>query len=264
MTTPAIIAAHLRTTTLPAVDAAGRALASRLQLAPPKLTGQLVDAARVLDLVNLASLAAHLAEQRRIAAEGRPRGESTGRGSAVPDPTSDTANEVARIRIVGLEVREALDRLHPDPSWPRLDSGLRARMMTCTEAVELCAREAFVTIVGNVWALEHLTDAVGNLRDQAREVHRLASRAFRVRAWAKDPSEVDPPPDLSTCEGRMRGEACGQHVSVHHHPDTGAVHLVDVCDDCYRLACPVCYERPRRTSGAQRCERCEKRAQRAA
>lgn len=97
MTNPALIAAHLRTTTLPAVDASGRALAARLGIAWLRLSPMVIDAARLMELVDMPTLAAHLASQRALAAEGRPKAGAGGRSSAVPDPTSDTATEMARI-----------------------------------------------------------------------------------------------------------------------------------------------------------------------
>lgn len=247
MTDPATLVNHLRAHTAPAVDAAGRQLAARLSLAPPKLPSRVLDAAHQLATVDLLALAGHLAEQRTLAAEGRPRQGISRRGNGVSNPTMDTGAEMARIRGVGIDVAWAIEEL----------------VLTSMRAVDRVAGESWGTL-SPAQSWDDLHDTVDVLRDAAREAVRLVHIAFGVRAWARDPAEVDPPVDRGICSGWPKEAACGQLVSVHHHPETGSVHLTDVCDSCYRLVCRSCWAKPSRRAGSDQCEACYRRALRKA
>lgn len=255
--TPEIIAAHLRTTTEPRMRAAAEMLAGVLgQPLPKMMTARILGAANTIERIDLVALSLHLAHQRALAEHGRPKGEHSGKSSVTPRPTESAAVEADRIRAAGLALREALDRIMPDPEWPGV------RVATATEAAERVAGECWGTL-SPAQSWDDLHDAADVIADVAREAWRLAQRCLRIHAWGRDPEDVEPP-DLTRCAGRIKGEPCGNHVSVHHHPDTGSVHHADLCDDCYRLVCPVCWERPRRTPNARECSRCESRARRAA
>ena len=255
MTAPVTIAAHLRTLSAPAVDAAARQLATRLPHSgdPAWMGRRVVSVAVALEPVDLTGLAHHLTAQRALAAEGRPRGES-GRSTGLPwSPTEAAAAELHRIRIAGLEVREAIDRLFPDPAWPAI------RTRTAVEALDLTAAAAWGTFApGMAWA--DLDDAVEGVEVAGRHVLATVAAALKVRAWGKA-SEVDPPPlPEARCSGRLNA-GCENWIGAepHRHPETGSVHWADVCDECYRLVCPECWTRQRRTPGAKRCSTCETR-----
>lgn len=256
---PQTIAAHMLTTSAPAADAAQRELHRRLDHhQPPDLERRIRNLARNLDHLDLAALAEHLTAQRTIAQGGRPRTGHSGSTHTIGTSTTEAiGTELARIRTLGLDVTEALDRLHPDQGWPALASGQRTRTSTATEHLAEMAAAAWGTL-SPAQALDDLHDAVDGIEAAVQQVRQAWHRADQCRAWHSDPAEVDPPPlaDLTRC-------ACGQHTAPHHHPDTGSLHHADLCDDCYRLLCPRCHSRQRRTPGAKECQSCADAAQRA-
>lgn len=244
--TPEIIAAHILTTTEPRMRAAGIMLAGRLNQPEPRtLSSRVIGAARFVESIDIVAITVNLGYQRGMAEHGRPKGEHNGKSSVTPRPTESAAVEADRIRMAGFNLREALDRLYPD-----------------IEAAERVAGECWGALSPEI-AWDNLHTAADVLADAAREAWLAAERARKIKAWGKHDDEPEAP-DLTVCAGRMKEAPCGNHVSPHHHPETGSVHHADLCDDCYRLVCPVCWERPRRTPNARECSRCESRARRAA
>lgn len=267
MTDPARIAAHLRHLTAPLVDTATRVLAERLALTQPPLARTVLGAACALERLDGRALATHLGKERAAAAAGRPRGEDSGRGNVVGTSAVESAAlEVHRIKLAGLDVAEAIDRLFPNPAWPPLRSGLRQRLPTATERLEEVAHHAFATLAPEKsWTELH--DVTEGLEIAVNYVRYCWRNAERVRAWGISTDTSEPPPlaELARCSGRMN-PTCGNYVGAHghRHPETGASHHPDLCDDCYRLVCPVCWSKPRRTPGARECDGCNSRRRREA
>lgn len=267
--TPQTIAAHLRLALAPAV--AG--LTPWLDGDQQRHTRTIVGCAAILDPLDLFAVATSLTEQRRQAVAGRPRGESSGRGGGVSSPTASVAEELDRIRMAGFLLAQAIDRLHPDPTWPSIESGWRAATSTATEHL---ARTIVAVREGDPDA--DLDDAVDCLSIATREVAKRYRLALTVRAWAParvELAEIDPPDavtEAARCSGwplgvdrEGRQVRCGNFRGAfpRRHPDTGAEQHSDLCDDCYRMLCPRCWSRIRRTPGAAECMACEIRARRA-
>lgn len=267
--TPQTIAAHLTTNLTPAVTTAETLLSD----ANPRLHHRLTGCAVTLDGINLQAIAASLAEQRHQASQGRPRGESSGRSSGISNTTADTANEMHRLREIGLDLATALDRLHPDPRWPAIETGMRARQSCATEHVAACAGEAYGTL-NRDRCLDDLIDAVDGLCVAVLDVQRKARTAMRARAWSSrdlQAADIDPPDvilEAAKCTswplGRDKdGEQrrCGNYRSDHRDAN-GTAHHCDTCDDCYKLICPKCWTRVRQTPGSKECAACEIRDRR--
>ncbi len=265
--TPQTIAAHMTHVLTPAVTAA-----EALTQPTPSLHRRVIGSAVLLARVDLRAIAASLAAERTQARAGRPRGErgggkGSGRGGST-STTEDVAGELWRIRDVGLQLAEALDRLHPDPTWPAVTSGLRARTTCATELVASCAGACFGSL-NPERAWDDLADSIDGLEIAVRHVLTNARRAERTRAWRAAPIDVDPPDqtlEAARCSSWPLGKdrngepiRCGNYRGAHGHihPDTGVHHHDDLCDDCYRLLCPRCWSRIRRTPGAGECMACE-------
>jgi hypothetical protein len=268
--TPQTIAAHLRTILAPALAA----------LTLPgdeanKHARTMRACATTLDGIDLAHLAAHLAYQRATAAGGRPRGEGGARPrNTISDPTGDTANELHRIIDTGMTLRRALDRIHPDPDWPSIESGWRAMASTSTEAIAALIE---AVRVGESPAVD-LGGAVECCADNVREAAHAARNATGCRAWLAPralPADVDPPDPIREANrcaawwlGANRdGDAirCTNWRSEHRDANGTEQHS-DLCDDHWAELCKHCHTRPRRTKGASECMACEirNRRQRAA
>jgi len=240
----------------------------------PTLHRRIIGTAVTLAHIDLFTIAADLADARACALDGRPRGESSGRGGGgATSTTEDVGTELWRIRDIGLQLDEAIDKLHPDPSWPTISSGLRERTACATEHVLAAAAACFATL-NPERAYDDLADAVDGLCVAATEVRRLATIAAKTRAWRATPESVDPPDDTleaARCTSWPLGmdrngkpARCGNYRGEHghRHPITGSAHHDDLCDDCYRMVCPQCWSRVRRTPNARDCMACEIRTRR--
>ena len=281
----ATIAAHAARVLAPATMHAADVLIVRLRAEGHPITATPAQLARrvqacgvALDHVQrgLPDAVLSLAAQRECAAGGRPRtGQSSGSSSSSGPsrPTEDIATELLRIRLVGLTLVEAIDRLHPDPLWPPLASGGRGRTQTATECLTAACGASHGTL-SPAQAWDDLLDALDGVEIATNLVRTSLARALKVRAWGGQPAHVDPPPldSLVRCNGWPRGrDANGELVGCsnyrgdvyqdgtqgHAHPETGKPHHGDLCDECYRLVCPACWHRPRRTAGAATCSACE-------
>ncbi len=289
--TPDSIAAHLTNTAAPAVAYAHDYLHRTLVVAgysptitPGRLARRIMACAEGIATVDLPAIALSLAGERVIAEGGRPRNADNGGGSS-PSTSSTTASiaeELYRIRAIGLDLREALDRIMPDPDWPTIESGSRGRLTTATELLEGVIAVS-LEAVRAAWCLEarapanlertydELADAVEGMEAAIQMARQCARRAERARAWRANPADVDMPPvleEFARCSGwprkRLELEPCENYTGAfgHVHPDTGAVHHRDLCDECYLLICPVCWARARRTPKAKECAACEIAARR--
>ena len=270
--TPQTIAAHITTALIPAITTT----AGQLGRHPGNLITRLQGAAINLAQIDLPAIAASLGREHHTAAAGRPRqGAGGNTGGIGTSTTEDIGCELDRLSRYWLDLTEAIDRLHPHPDWPPITSGLRARLTTATEAlIAVCVAPGATQDPQVAW--EDLTDAVEGVQVATAAVMHAARRASRARAWARehDLDDIDPPDTLTEaarCTGWPNGKdktgepiGCrnwrGQHGHV--HPDTGVEHLTELCDDCVRLVCPVCWSRPRRTPGARECEGCHTRTRR--
>lgn len=275
---PQRVGDYLQHVATPATSNAYEHLAARLvgQPLPTGLALRVKACGAAMSEIDLGEIAWSLTEQRAQALAGRPRvSDASGiRSSSTTSSTEANGNELAYIREIGLALAEALDRIHPDPSWPAITTGKRARTSTATELLADVCGQAFGTL-NPVQALDDLADAVDGLEAAVNDARSKARTAQRCRAWGARPSEVDPPdPVLESlrCTGWPKGThngepvGCGNYVGehAHHHPETGSEHHADICDDCYRLVCTVCWGAPRRTPGAKDCGTCSVRASRAA
>jgi len=271
--TPQSIAAHITTALIPAITTT----AGQLGRHPGNLITRLQGAAINLANVDMPAIAASLGREHHTAAAGRPRqGAGGSTGGIGTSTTEDIGCELDRLSRYWLELTEAIDRLHPHPDWPPITSGLRARLTTATEAlIAVCVAPGATQDPQVAW--EDLRDAVEGVQVATAAVKHAARRATEARAWTKpgdDNDDIDPPDTLTEaarCTGWPNGKdktgepiGCrnwrGQHGHV--HPDTGVEHLTELCDDCVRLVCPVCWSRPRRTPGARECEGCHTRTRR--
>ena len=270
--TPQTIAAHITTALIPAITTT----AGQHGRHPGNLITRLQGAAINLTNIDMPAIAASLGREHHTAAAGRPRqGAGGNTGGIGTSTTEDIGCELDRLSRYWLELTEAIDRLHPHPDWPPITSGLRARLTTATEAlIAVCVAPGATQDPQVAW--EDLTDAVEGVQVATAAVMHAARRASRARAWARehDLDDIDPPDTLTEaarCTGWPNGKdkagepiGCrnwrGQHGHV--HPDTGVEHLTELCDDCVRLVCPVCWSRPRRTPGARECEGCHTRTRR--
>ena len=264
--TPQTIAAHIRMILAPATQAISH------RLAQPDLSRSLVGCAVTLDGINLYDIASSLGEQRRQAQDGRPRTEGNGGGGspATNSTTEDTATELDRLRMIGMDLQEAIDRLHPDPQWPSIASGWRSRTSTATEHL--------TAVIGDIaygdGNYTDMLDAVDGVKVATGEVARLARLALHARAWRANRADTDPPVDAheaARCSSWPLGKdrngdpaSCGQFRGMygHRHPETGAAHHDDLCDSCLKLVCPQCWSRQRRTPEAKECMACEIRNRR--
>ena len=277
--TPDTIAAHLANTAAPAVAYAHDYLHRTLVVAgysptitPGRLARRIMACAEGIATVDLPAIALSLAGERVIAEGGRPRNADSGGGSnpSTSSTTASIAEELHRIRAIGLDLREALDRIMPDPDWPTIESGARGRMTTATELLARWCLEARST-TNPAQAYDELADAVEGMEAAIQMARQCARRAERARAWRAIPADVDMPPvleEFARCSGwprkRLELEPCDNYTGAfgHVHPDTGAVHHRDLCDACYLLICPVCWARARRTPKAKECAACEIAARR--
>lgn len=263
--TPQLIAAHISRTLVPAIEGAFGSLGARRG----DVVSRALGCAITLEYTDLAAIAASLGHERAQARQGRPRqGESRRSGGIGTSTTEDVANEVVRLQLIGLDLAEALDRLHPDPRWPPLASGWRQRTTTATEHVTA----ACVAVYGAqdpIRAAEDLSDAVEGLHAATKDVVAKARRAGQARAWGAQGADVDPPDDLAEaarCTGWPKGrDRDGALVGCrnwrgtqgHLNPETNTHQHDDLCDDCYRSLCPLCWSRVRRSPGAKECMACE-------
>ena len=170
----ATIAAHAARVLAPATMHAADVLIVRLRAdghpitATPAQLARRVQACGVaLDHVQrgLPDAVLSLAAQRECAAGGRLRTGQSGGSSATSGPsrpTEDIATELLRIRLVGLTLVEAIDRLHPDPLWPPLASGGRGRTQTATECLTAACGASHGTL-SPVQAWDDLLDAIAAL-----------------------------------------------------------------------------------------------------
>lgn len=268
--TPQLIAAHISRTLVPAIEGAFGSLGARRG----DVVSRALGCAITLEYIDLAAIAVSLGHERAQARQGRPRqGESRRSGGIGTSTTEDVANEVVRLQLIGLDLAEALDRLHPDPRWPPLTSGWRQRTTTATEHVTA----ACVAVYGAqdpIRAAEDLSDAVDGLHAATRDVVVKARRADQARAWGAQGADVDPPNDLieaARCSGWPKGRdregalvGCRnwRGAQGHLNPETNTHHHEDLCDDCYRSLCPLCWSRVRRSPGAKECMACEIRLRR--
>lgn len=264
--TPQTIAAHLRLILTPAIEA----------LTLPgddarKHARTLRACATTLESIDLHAIAHHLADQRACAAQGRPRGSGGVRArNTISDPTADTGNELHRIIDLGMELQRAIDRIHPDPDWPTIESGWRAMQSTSTEAIA-----ALIDQVRHGEApADDLADVIDTCADNVRHAHKCAMRATRCRAWLarfEQPADVDPPDPIleaMRCTSTMLGVdkdgeqiRCGKWRTTHRDANGSEVRS-DLCSDCWALLCSVCHANVRRSPGAKDCMRCEIRARR--
>lgn len=281
---PEHVAHYLQQIAAPATRAAydhlqARIIANGHTMPPMRSLALTVDACgRTMQQINLVAITLTLGAQRAIALDGRPRGDSDGPRAkgGVSRPTESAADELARIKDMGLDLAEALDRIHPDPSWPTIASGLRSRLRTATETLSEACKDAWGTL-SPAQALDDLADAVEGLLISVGDAALKARRAERCRAWGRD-VDVDPPIEqigktiLETvrCKGWPKGThngepvGCGNFIGEfgHRHPETGSKQHGDLCDSCYALLCSVCFGAPRRTPGAKDCTTCSVRASR--
>lgn len=258
--TPQTIAAHMHTILAPTTATACHWY-ERAGHPIGHLARTITGAAITLDGINLYDIAGSLSEQRRQAEQGRPRGGSGNGGGSSPSvssTTADTAMELYRIRSYGMDLQEAIDRLHPDPVWPTIASGWRARNSTATENL---AHELDLTWTGDSSA-GNLTDAVEGIAVAVKLVVMRANRAGKVRAWHGDPADIDPPDDLTEA-ARCSTPDCG-HWRADHRDANGSTHDTDKCIECVAKLCPMCWTRPRRSPNAKDCMACQIRNRRRA
>lgn len=274
---PQQVAQYLQNIATAATSAAYDHLQARIiangQTMPPMRSLSLtVDACgRTMDRIDLVAISLSLGHQRAIAVDGRPRGDSDGPRAkgGVSRPTESAAGELARIKDIGLDLAEALDRIHPDPSWPTIESGKRSRLHTATETLSEACRDAWGTL-SPAQALDDLADAVEGLHVNVTDAAAKARCAAQCRAWGRA-GEVDPPDpvlEAMRCQAWWLGtdkdgepHRCGQWASE-HRTDTGSAHPSRLCDEHWRELCPVCMGAPRRTPGAKDCTTCSVRASR--
>lgn len=274
---PQQVAQYLQNIATAATSAAYDHLQARIiangQTMPPMRSLSLtVDACgRTMDRIDLVAISLSLGHQRAIAVDGRPRGDSDGPRAkgGVSRPTESAAGELARIKDIGQELAEALDRIHPDPSWPTIESGKRSRLHTATETLTEACRDAWGTL-SPAQALDDLADAVEGLHVNVTDAAAKARRAAQCRAWGRA-SEVDPPDpvlEAMRCQAWWLGtdkdgepHRCGQWRSE-HRTETGSVHPSRVCDQHWAELCRSCWSAPRRTPGAKDCTTCSVRASR--
>lgn len=269
--TPSLVGHYLQHIAAPATTAAYNHLAERAAMPPMRLGSTVQACGLVMEQIDLRAIAVSLTAQRGIAVDGRPKGDSAGPRAkgGVSRPTESAADELARIKDIGLDLAEALDRIHPDPSWPTIASGLRSRLRTATEVLAEACGDAWGTL-SPAQALDDLADAVERLRVNVTDAAAKARRAAQCRAWGRA-SEVDPPDpvlEAMRCQAWWLGtdkdgepHRCGQWASE-HRTDTGSVHPSRLCDDHWRELCSVCMAAPRRTPGAKDCTTCSVRASR--
>ncbi len=272
---PSLVGHYLQHIAAPATTAAYNHLAERAAMPPMRLGSTVQACGLVMEQIDLAAISLSLGHARGIAVHGRPKGDSAGPRAkgGVSRPTESAADELARIKDIGMDLAEALDRIHPDPSWPTIASGLRSRLRTATEVLAEACGDAWGTL-SPAQALDDLADAVEGLHVNVTDAAAKARRAAQCRAWGRA-SEVDPPDpvlEAMRCEAWWLGAdkdgepiRCGQWRSE-HRTETGSVHPSRICDQHFRELCPQCGLRPRRTTGASECMACEirKRRQRAA
>lgn len=274
---PSLVSHYLQHIAAPATTAAYNHLAERIiangqELPFLRPLAPKVDACgRVMGQIDLHIIAVSLTAQRTIAIDGRPHGDGDGRRAkgGVSRPTEDAAAEFGRIRDIGMDLAEALDRIHPDPSWPTIASGLRSRLRTATEVLAEACGDAWGTL-SPVQALDDLADAVEGLHVNVTDAAAKARKAAQCRAWGRA-SEVDPPDpvlEAMRCEAWWLGAdkdgnaiRCGQWRSE-HRTETGSVHPSRVCDQHWAELCRSCWGAPRRTPGAKDCTTCSVRASR--
>lgn len=274
---PEHVAHYLQQIAAPATSAAYDHLQARIitnghTMPPMRSLALTVDACgRTMDRIDLVAITLTLGAQRAIALNGRPRGDSDGPRAkgGVSRPTESAAGELARIKDIGQELAEALDRIHPDPSWPTIASGLRSRLRTATETLSEACKDAWGTL-SPAQALDDLADAVEGLHVNVTDAAAKARCAAQCRAWGRA-GEVDPPDpvlEAMRCQAWWLGtdkdgepHRCGQWASE-HRTDTGSVHPSRLCDEHWRELCPVCMGAPRRTPGAKDCTTCSVRASR--
>ena len=268
---PEHVARYLQHIAAPATTAAYNHLAERAAMPPMRLGSTVQACGLVMEQIDLRAIAVSLTTQRGIAVDGRPRGDSDGPRAkgGVSRPTESAADELARIRDIGMDLAEALDRIHPDPSWPTIASGLRSRLRTATEVLAEACGDAWGTL-SPAQALDDLADAVEGLHVNVTDAAAKARKAAQCRAWGRA-SEVDPPDpvlEAMRCEAWWLGAdkdgnaiRCGQWRSE-HRTETGSVHPSRLCDDHFRALCATCGAAPRRTPGAKDCTTCSVRASR--
>lgn len=278
---PQQVAQYLQNIATQATSAAYDHLQARIitnghTMPPMRSLALTVDACgRTMQQIDLVAISLSLGHQRAIAVDGRPRGDSAGPRAkgGVSRPTESAADELARIKDIGLDLAEALNRVHPDPAWPAIESGRRARLRVATEVLVEAYDDAWGTL-SPVQALDDLANAVENLHINVKEAAFCALKAKRCRAWPKRgifAADVDPPDpvlEAMRCDAWWLGTdkdgnpiRCGQWASE-HHTETGSVYPGRLCDDHWMQLCQSCHGAPRRTPGAKDCTTCSVRASR--
>lgn len=268
---PSLVGHYLQHIAAPATTAAYNHLAERAAMPPMRLGSTVQACGLVMEQIDLRAIAVSLTAQRGIAVDGRPRGESAGPRAkgGVSRPTESAGDEMERIRQVGRDLEEALNRVHPDPGWPAIESGRRGRVRVATEVLaEMCA-DAWGTLCPEK-ALDDLANAVDMLHVNVADAAAKARKAAQCRAWGRA-SDVDPPDpvlEAMRCEAWWLGAdkdgepiRCGQWRSE-HRTETGSVHPSRVCDQHWAELCRSCWGAPRRTPGAKDCTTCSVRASR--
>lgn len=274
---PEHVARYLQQIAAPATSAAYEHLTARIiahgQPMPTMRSLSLTVKAcgETLERIDLVAISLSLGQARAIAAGGRPHGDSDGPRAkgGVSRPVESAAGELYRIRSIGLDLAEALDRIHPDPSWPAITSGLRSRLHTSTETLAEACQDAHGTL-NAAQALDDLADAVEGLHINVTDAAAKARRAAKCRAWGRS-EEVDPPDpvlEAMRCAAWWLGAdkngdpiRCQQWASD-HHTDTGSKHPSHLCDSHWGELCRSCWGAPRRTPGAKDCTTCSVRASR--
>lgn len=268
---PSLVGHYLQHIAAPATTAAYNHLAERAAMPPMRLGSTVQACGLVMEQIDLRAIAVSLTAQRGIAVDGRPKGDSAGPRAkgGVSRPTESAGDEMERIRQVGRDLEEALNRVHPDPGWPAIESGRRGRVRVATEVLaEMCA-DAWGTLCPEK-ALDDLANAVDMLHVNVTDAATKARKAAQCRAWGRA-SDVDPPDpvlEAMRCEAWWLGAdkdgepiRCGQWRSE-HRTETGSVHPSRVCDQHWAELCRSCYGAPRRTPGAKDCTTCSVRASR--
>lgn len=259
---PSLVGHYLQHIAAPATTAAYNHLAERAAMPPMRLGSTVQACGLVMEQIDLVAISLSLGHARGIAVHGRPTGDSAGPRAkgGVSRPTESAADELARIKDIGLDLAEALDRIHPDPSWPTIASGLRSRLRTATEVLAEACGDAWGTL-SPAQALDDLADAVEGLHVNVTDAAAKARKAAQCRAWGRA-SEVDPPDPV--LEAMRCKYGCGNFIGKypHRHPETGTEHHERTCDACYAALCRVCFNAPRRTPGAKDCSPCAMRASR--
>ena len=269
---PSLVGHYLQHIAAPATTAAYNHLAERAATPPMRLGSTVQACGLVMEQIDLVAISLSLGHARGIAVHGRPKGESAGPRAkgGVSRPTESAGDEMERIRQVGRDLEEALNRVHPDPGWPAIESGRRGRVRVATEVLaEMCA-DAWGTLCPEK-ALDDLANAVDMLHVNVADAATKARKAAQCRAWGRA-SEVDPPDpvlEAMRCEAWWLGAdkdgepiRCGQWRSE-HRTETGSVHPSRVCDQHWAELCRSCFGAPRRTPGAKDCTTCSVRASRA-